>query len=101
MQPGDVWSYSQEDGLRNANQYQNIEKSSVDFSKQSDMSWVTLWLSFLIGVNIRASCILPHYLTKTVYHFVNTFTLQGLFSAEFHDTNTAINVKRSVVYGSE
>ena len=65
------------------------------------MSWVTLWLSFLSGVSIRASCILPHYLTKTVYHFVNTFTLHGLFSAEFHDTNTTINVKGSVVYGSE
>ena len=74
-------------------------KSLVDFSKQSDMSWVTLKLSFLSGVNIRASCILPHYLTKTVYHFANTFTLHGLFSAEFHNTNTTINVKGSVVMG--
>ena len=65
------------------------------------MSWVTLKLSFLSVVNIRASCILPHYLTKTVYHFANTFTLHGLFSAEFHNTNTTINVKGSVVYGSE
>ena len=73
----------------------------MDFSKQSDMSWVTLWLSLLSSVNIRASCILPHYLTKTVYHFVNTFTLHGLFSAKFHDTNTAINVKGSIVHGSE
>ena len=38
---------------------------------------------------------------KTVYHFVNTFTLHGLFSAEFHDTNTAMNVKGSVVHGPE
>ena len=44
---------------------------------------------------------LSYYLTKTVYRFVNTFTLHGVFSAEFHDTNTAINVEGSVVHGSE
>ena len=81
--------------------YQNIEKSSVDFLKQSDMSLVTLWLSFVSGVNRRASCMLSHYLTKPVYLFVNTFTLHGLFSAEFHNTNTTINDKGSVVHGSE
>ena len=81
--------------------YQNIKKSSVDFSKQRDMRQVTLWLSFLSGVNIRASCILSHYLTKNVYRFINIFILHGLFSAEFHNTNTTINVKGSVVYGSE
>ena len=44
---------------------------------------------------------LSNYLTKTVYRFVNTFTLHGVFSAEFHDTNTAINVEGSVVHRSE
>ena len=44
---------------------------------------------------------LSHYLTKTVYRFVNTFTLHGLFSAEFHNTNTTVNVEGSVVHGSE
>ena len=79
--------------------YQNIEKSSVDFLKQSDMSLVTLWLSFVSGVNRRASCMLSHDLTKPVYLFVNTFTSHGLFSAEFHDTNTTVNDKGSVVHG--
>ena len=79
--------------------YQNIEKSSVDFLKQSDMSLVTLWLSFVSGVNRRASCMLSHDLTKPVYLFVNTFTSNGLFSAEFHDTNTTVNDKGSVVHG--
>ena len=41
--------------------YQIIEKLSVVFSKESDMSWITLWLSFLSGVNRNASCILSHY----------------------------------------
>ena len=81
--------------------YQNIEKSSVDFLKQSDTSLVTLWLSFVSGVNRRASRMLSHYLTKPVYLFVNTFTLHGLFSAEFHNTNTTVNDKGSVVHGSE
>ena len=39
-----------------------------------DMSWVTVWLSFLSVVNRRASCMLSHYLTKTAYLFVDTFT---------------------------
>ena len=43
-----------------------------------------LWLSFLSGVNK-----LSHYLTKTVYLFVNKFNLHGLFLAEFHNTNTS------------
>ena len=60
-----------------------------------------LWLRFLSGVNRRTSCMLSHYLKKTVYLFVNTFTLHGLFSAEFHNTNTKINVEGSVVHGSE
>ena len=79
--------------------YQNIEKSSVDFLKQSDMSLVTLCLSFVSGVNRRVSCMLSHDLTKPVYLFVNTFTSNGLFSAEFHDTNTTVNDKGSVVHG--
>ena len=29
--------------------YQTIQKSLVLFSKESDMSWVTLWLSCLSG----------------------------------------------------
>ena len=81
--------------------YQNIENRRQIFLKQSDMSLVTLWLSFVSGVNRRASCMLSHYLTKPVYLFVNTFTLHGLFSAEFHNTNTTVNVKGSVVRGSE
>ena len=44
---------------------------------------------------------LSHYLTKPVYLFVNTFTLHRLFSAEFHNTNTTVNDKGSVVHGSE
>ena len=79
--------------------YQNIEKSSVDFLKQSDMSLVTLWLRFVSGVNRRVSCMLSHDLTKPVYLFVNTFTSNGLFSAEFHDTNTTVSDKGSVVHG--
>ena len=43
--------------------YQNIEKSLVVSTKKSDMSWITLWLSFLSGVNRRAS---SYYLTKMV-----------------------------------
>ena len=39
-----------------------------------EMSWVTMWLSFLSVVNRRASCMLSHYLTKTAYLFVDTFT---------------------------
>ena len=39
-----------------------------------DMSWVTVWLSFLSVVNRRASCMLSHYLTKTAYIFLDTFT---------------------------
>ena len=81
--------------------YQNIEKSSVDFLKQSDVSLVTLWLSFMSGVNRRESCMLSHYLTKPGYLFVNTFTLHGLFSAAFHNKNTTVNDKGSVVHGSE
>ena len=65
------------------------------------MGWVTMWLSFLSGVNGRASCILSRYLTKTVHLFVDTFTLHGLFSAGFHNTNMRVNVKDSVVYGPE
>ena len=65
------------------------------------MGWVTMWLSFLSGVNGRASCMLSHYLTKTVYLFVDTFTLHGLFSAGFHNTNMRVNVKDSVVHGPE
>ena len=65
------------------------------------MRWVTLWLSFLSGLNRRASCILSHYLTNTVFLSVNVFPLHGLFSAEFHNTNTTVNVKGSVVHGSE
>ena len=57
------------------------------------MGWVTMWLSFLSGVNGRASCMLSHYLTKTVHLFVDTFTLHGLFSAGFHNTNMRVNVK--------
>ena len=66
-----------------------------------DMGWVTMWLSFLSGVNGRASCMLSYYLTKTVYLFVDTFTLHGLFSAGFHNTNMRVNVKDSVVHGPE
>ena len=44
---------------------------------------------------------LSHYLTKPVYLFVNTFTLHEVVSAEFHNTNTTVNDKGSVVYGSE
>ena len=44
------------------------------------MSWVTLWLPFLSGVNRRASCMLYNYLTNNVYHFVNTFTVHGLLN---------------------
>ena len=66
-----------------------------------DMGWVTMWLSFLSGVNGRASCMLSHYLTKTVHLFVDTFTLHGLFSAGFHNTNMRVNVKDSVVHGPE
>ena len=65
------------------------------------MGWVTMWLSFLSGVNGRASCILSRYLTKTVHLFVDTFTLHGLFSAGFHNTNMRVNVKDSVVHGPE
>ena len=68
--------------------YQNIEKSLPVFSKENDMSWVTLWLSFFSGTNRRASCLSSRHLTETVYLFVNTFTLHGLFSAEFHNTDT-------------
>ena len=50
---------------------------------------------------MRASCILSYNLTKTVYRFVNTFSLHGLFSAEFHKTNTTVNVKGSVIHGSQ
>ena len=81
--------------------YQNLEKSLVFFSKENDISWVTMWLSFLSGVNKRASCMLSHYLAKTVHLFVNTFNLHGLFSAESHNTNTTVNVKDCVVYGPE
>ena len=66
-----------------------------------DMSWVTMWLSFLSGVNRRASCMLSHYLTNSVYLFEDTFILNGLFSAEFHKTNTRVNVKGSVAHGPE
>ena len=65
------------------------------------MGRVTMWLSFLSGVNGRASCILSRYLTKTVHLFVDTFTLHGLFSAGFHNTNMRVNVKDSVVHGPE
>ena len=51
------------------------------FSKGSDMSWVTLGLSFLSGVNRRASLMTIVNSTKTVYLFVNKFDLHGLFSA--------------------
>ena len=44
---------------------------------------------------------LSHYLTKTAYLFVDTFTLHGLFSADFHNANTRVNVKGSVVHGPE
>ena len=60
-----------------------------------------LWLSFLSSVNGRASCMLSHYLTKTVYLFVDTFTLPERFSAGSHNTNTRANVKDSVVHGPE
>ena len=81
--------------------YQNIEKLLLIFSKGSDMSWVTLWLSFLSGVNRQTSCMLSHFLTKIMYLFVNTFTLHGLFSADFHNTNTTVNVKGGVIHGPE
>ena len=55
-----------------------------------DMS--TMWLSFLRGVNRTVSCMLFHYLTKTAYLFVNTFTLHGLFSADFLNMTTRVNV---------
>ena len=60
-----------------------------------------MWLSFLSGVNRRASCMLSHYLTNTVYLFEDTFILLGLFSADFHNTNTRVNAKGSVVHGPE
>ena len=60
--------------------FQNIEKSLVVFSKGNDLSWVTLWLSFLSGVNRRASLMTIVNSTKTVY-LVSTFDLHGLFSA--------------------
>ena len=60
-----------------------------------------MWLSFLSGVNRRASCMLSHYLTNTVYLFEDTFILHGLFSADFHNTNTRVNSKGSVVHGPE
>ena len=50
---------------------------------------------------MRAACILSYNLTKTVYRFVNTVSLHGLFSAEFHKTNTTVNVKGSVLHGSQ
>ena len=81
--------------------YQNLEKSLVLFSKENHISWVTMWLSFLSGVNRRASCMLSHYFTRTVHLFVNAFNLHGLFSAESHNTNTTVNVKDCVVYGPE
>ena len=34
-----------------------------------------------------------------MYLFVNTSALHGLFSAEFHNTNTRVNFKGSVVHG--
>ena len=77
--------------------YQIIEKLSMVFSKESDMSWITLWLSFSSGVNRRASCILSHYWTKTVYLFVNTFYSRWLLSAEFH--NSRVNVKGGAFQG--
>ena len=57
-----------------------------------DMSWVTMWLSFLRGVNRTVSCMLFHYLTKTAYLFVITFTLHGLFSADFLNMTTRVNI---------
>ena len=81
--------------------YQNIEKSLVLFSKENDISWVTMWLSFLSDVNRRVSSMLSHYLTKTVYLFVNTFNLHELFSAGSHNTNTTVNVKGCVIHGPE
>ena len=60
-----------------------------------------MWLSFLSGVNRRASCMLSHYLTNTVYLFEDTLILHGLFSADFHNMNTRVNVKGSVANGPE
>ena len=36
-----------------------------------------------------------------MYLFVNTFTLHGLFSAEFQNMDTRVNVKGSVVHALE
>ena len=83
------------------NDVSKYRKSLVLFSKKNDIGWVTMWLSFLSGVNRRVSCMLSHYLTKTVYLFVNTFNLHGLFSVESHNTNTTVNVKGCVVHGPE
>ena len=84
--------------INNVSKYRKIV---AGFSKESDMSWVTLWLPFLSGVNRRASCMLYNYLTNNVYHFVNTFILHGLLSAEFHNTNTRVNFTDSVVHEPE
>ena len=80
---------------------QNIEKIVGGLFKAKWYELGQLWLRFLSGVNRRTSCMLSHYLPKTVYLFVNTFTLHGLFSAEFYNTNTTVNVEGSVVHGSE
>ena len=46
-------------------------------------------------------CAILLFNKKTVYLFVDTFTLHGLFSAGFHNTNMRVNVKDSVVHGPE
>ena len=81
--------------------YRRRNKSPSLSLTPKDMGWVTMWLSFLSGVNRRASCMLSYYLTETVYLFVDTFTLHGLFSAGFHNTNMRVNVKDSVVHAPE
>ena len=76
--------------------FQNIEKLSEDFSKRRDMSRVTVaqlleWCKYKGIVYIislfNKKCV---SLCKYIY-----------LSAEFNNTNTTINVKGSVVYGSE
>ena len=44
---------------------------------------------------------LSHYLTNTVYLFEDTFILHGLFSADFHNTNTRVKANGSLDHGPE
>ena len=60
------------------------------------MSWITLWLSFLSGVNRRAS---SHHLTKMVYipnkHIYLALHVNGAVSVGCLKGNTKVNVTAS------